>query len=206
MRDLIILGAGVHAQEMVEIVERVNRVRATWRLLGYIASEEKQLGQTLNGLPVLGGKGAIGAHPGADLVPDNSWPRTEPVPRERLVSLVDPSVFVSRTAKLGLGCVIYPGCYLGLNARLGDFCFCLSGSVVNHDVVIGDNVILASKVSLAGYVQVEADCYLGQACTVRQNLRIGRDSMIGMGAVVVRDVPPNSVMAGNPAKKLRDRK
>jgi len=205
MKDLIILGAGVHAQEMVEIVERVNRARATWRPLGYVASEEKHLGQTLNGLPVLGAREVIGAHPQADLVPDNSWPRTEPVPRQRLVSLVDPSAFVSRTAQIGAGCVIYPGCYVGLNARIGDYCFCLSGSVVNHDVVIGDNVVLASLVSLAGYVQVEADCYLGQACTVRQHLRIGRGSLIGMGAVVVRDVPARSVMAGNPARKLKDR-
>jgi acetyltransferase-like isoleucine patch superfamily enzyme len=36
-------------------------------------------------------------------------------------------------------------------------------------------------------------------------LRIGRDSLIGMGSVVVSNVPPNSVMVGNPAHKLRDR-
>jgi acetyltransferase-like isoleucine patch superfamily enzyme len=39
---------------------------------------------------------------------------------------------------------------------------------------------------------------------VRQNLRIGRDSLVGMGSVVIKDVPPSSVMAGNPARKLRD--
>ena len=46
----------------------------------------------------------------------------------------------------------------------------------------------------------------GTGCTVRQYLRIGKDSFIGMGAVVVRDVPPNAVMAGNPARKLKDRR
>mgnify|MGYP001570233007 CR=1 FL=1 len=46
---------------------------------------------------------------------------------------------------------------------------------------------------------------LGQGCAVRQHLRIGRNSMIGMGAVVIKDVPPNCVMAGNPARKLRDK-
>jgi acetyltransferase-like isoleucine patch superfamily enzyme len=52
---------------------------------------------------------------------------------------------------------------------------------------------------------VEAGCYLGQGCTVRQELRIGAGSLVGMGAVVVRDVPPGSVVAGNPARRLRDR-
>jgi acetyltransferase-like isoleucine patch superfamily enzyme len=54
-------------------------------------------------------------------------------------------------------------------------------------------------------VWVEDGCYLGQACAIKQYLRIGRGSLIGMGSVVVRDVPPNSVMVGNPARKLRDR-
>ena len=88
---------------------------------------------------------------------------------------------------------------------MGDFVFCLSGSVINHDNVIEDRVVFASGVALAGHVHVENGCYLGQSSTVRQFLTIGRGSMLGMGAVVVKDVPPNSVMAGNPARKLRDR-
>lgn len=63
---------------------------------------------------------------------------------------------------------------------------------------------MCSKVTLAGVVHVEADCYLGQSCTIRQHLRIGKKSLIGMGAVVVKDVPPNSVMVGNPARRIRD--
>lgn len=204
MQDLIILGATVHGQEMVEIVERVNAVRPTWNVLGYIAANEKALGKTPNGLPVLGGREALARYPKACLVPENNWPRSEPVPRERLVSLVDPAAFVSRTAQIGRGCVIYPGCFLGLNAKLGDYVFCLSGCTINHDDEIGDRVILASGATLAGYVTVEADCYLGQSCTVRQYLRVGRGSLVGMGAVVVKDVPPNSVMVGNPARRLKE--
>ena len=207
MRDLIILGTGVHAQEMAEIVERVNRAGPPWRLLGYITADEKAVGKELNGLRVLGTKERIADYPASFFVPDNSWRGAllAEVPRERYVSLVDPSVFVSRTAKLGVGCVFYPYCCVGLGARVGDFVFCLAGSVINHDDVIGDRCVFASGATLAGYVTVEEDCYLGQSCTVRQSLRVGRNSMVGMGAVVVRDVPPGCVMAGNPARKLKDR-
>jgi carbonic anhydrase/acetyltransferase-like protein (isoleucine patch superfamily) len=204
-RDLLILGVGVHAAEMAEIVERVNEVRPAWKLLGFIAPEAKHAGEQRNGYPVLGTLDQLALYPEACLVPDNEWPHTLPLPRERLVSLVDPSAFVSRTAHLGAGCVLYPHCFVGLNARLGERVFCLSGSVVNHDDMLEDRVILASGVRLAGSVHVEADCYLGQGCTVRQYVRIGRGSLIGMGAVVLNDVPPNSVIVGNPGRRLRDR-
>ncbi len=81
----------------------------------------------------------------------------------------------------------------------------LSGCIINHDDVLEDNVVCASGVTLAGAVHVESGVYLGQSCTVRQFLRIGRNSLVGMGAVVVKDVPPDCVMAGNPAFKLRDK-
>jgi acetyltransferase EpsM len=101
--------------------------------------------------------------------------------------------------------VIYPNCFVGANAVLGDQVFALSGSVVNHDDHLEDRVTLCSGVTLAGFVHVEEGAYLGQGCTIRQSLRIGRGSLVGMGSVVIAEVPPNCVVAGNPARKLRDR-
>lgn len=205
VRDLLILGVGVHAAEMVEIVERVNQAGLTWRLLGFIAAERKDVGEEQNGLPVLGTLDELNRYQEACLAPAFPWSRSLPVPRERLVSLVDPTVFVSRTARIGAGCVLYPHCFVGLNSHIGDHAFCLSGCLINHDTVLEEGVVLASGVCLAGSVHVEEDCYLGQACTVRQELTIGRGSLIGMGAVVVKDVPPNSVIMGNPGQRVRDR-
>jgi sugar O-acyltransferase (sialic acid O-acetyltransferase NeuD family) len=202
VRDLLILGVGVHAAEMAEIVERL---QPQWRLLGFLAQEGQPFGEPLNGYPVLGTLDRLPEYPDAGLVPAFPWPRSLPVPRERLVSLIDPTVFVSRTAAIGAGCVLYPHCFVGLNARIGDGAFCLSGCQINHDTVLEEGVVLASGASVAGSVHIEADCYLGQACTVRQELRIGKGSLIGMGAVVVKDVPPNSVIVGNPGQRVRDR-
>lgn len=205
MRDLLILGGGVHGAEMVEIVERINRVAPTWNLLGFIAHEDGLTGELRNGAPVLGGPGQLPEYPDAWLLPDYEWPRPCRLPIERLATLIDPSCFVSRTAQIGRGVIIYPNGFIGLNVHIGDYVLALSGCVINHDDVLEDRVTLASGVTLAGGVHVEEDCYLGQASTVRQLLRIGRNSLIGMGSVVVKEVQPNSVMAGNPAQRIKER-
>src|SRR5713101_5012215 len=129
VRDLLILGIGVHAAEMAEIVERMNGARPAWTLLGYIAAKEKSVGEQRNGYPILGTIDRLPDYPDACFALAFGWPPSLAVPRDRLVSLVDPSAFVSRTATIGAGCVLYPHCFVGLNARIGDHVFCLAGSV-----------------------------------------------------------------------------
>ena len=204
MDDLLILGTSPHAVEMADIVRRINRAENRWKLLGFVSTWGSGIGEELAGLPILGEE-TLETCPTALVVPEYDWPRKAAIPRDRLATIIDPSVFVSCTAQIGAGCVIYPNCYVGAHARIGDLLFCLSGSVINHNDVIEDRVTITSSVTIAGDVHVEADCYLGQACTVREMLRIGRGSLIGMGSVVIHNVAPNSVMVGNPAHRLRAR-
>lgn len=202
------LGTGVHCAEMAHIVERINRATPTWTILGHVAPAPTA-NKAFVGQPILGAAEDLAVllarHPNAALVADNEFPKVIAVPVERWATIVDPSCYIHPTATIGRGCVIYPSCFVGLNAVIGDRVFVLSGGIINHDDVLEERVVAASGVTLAGVVHVEADVYLGQSCTVRQHLRIGRNALIGMGAVVVKDVPPDSVMAGNPARKLRSK-
>lgn len=201
MQELLILGVWSHAREMARIAART--VEPGWKVVGFAAPPGQEAAGSIDGLPVLAWPAALEEYPAAGLVPDYGWPRRQDLPRERLISLVDPSTFVGPGVTLGAGCVVYPHCFLGAGARIGDLLFCLSHGAINHDDVLEDRVTLAAGVRLAGGVHVETGSYLGQGCLVRQNLRIGRDSLIGMGAVVVADVAPESVMIGNPARRLR---
>lgn len=208
MKNLIILGTGVHGAEMAHIVERINREQSTWNLLGHVAPGETT-DVAFAGNPILGTVSAfdelLASYPDAFVVADNEFPKDLPVPEKRLATLIDPSCYIHPTARIGRGCVVYPHCFVGLNARIGDRVFMLSGCTINHDDVLEDRAVAASGVTLAGYVHVEPDVYLGQRCTVRQYLRIGRNALIGMGAVVIKNVEPNHVMAGNPARTIKMR-
>jgi acetyltransferase EpsM len=204
-RELLILGTGPHALEMFAIVERLNRNCKTWNVVGFASSVQEQPGAQLGGLPLLILSEAVARFPAAYMVPEFEWPNKADLPADRLATLIDPTVFVAPTAKIGRGCVIYPQCFVGSYSHIGDFLFCLAGSIINHNDIIEDQVTLTSSVTIAGDVHIEAACYFGQSSTVRQMLRVGKGSLIGMGAVVLHDVPPNSVMVGNPARRLRVR-
>jgi acetyltransferase-like isoleucine patch superfamily enzyme len=73
--------------------------------------------------------------------------------------------------------------------------------------VIGDYVTFAPRVHCNGNVHIEDHAYIGTGAILRQGtpdkpLIIGRGAVVGMGAVVTKDVAPNTVVVGNPAKIL----
>lgn len=73
-------------------------------------------------------------------------------------------------------------------------------SHVGHDCVIGDRVILGNATHIAGHVTVEDQANISALCAVHQFCRIGRNTMIGGGSIVVQDIPPFMMAAGNHAR------
>jgi len=209
MEDLIILGSGVHACEIVEIIGRINAQHPTWDVLGFLSSDKSEVGKEKVGRPVLGTFEDISDYPQARFVVaevpnQGKFAKKLGLPSERFATIIDPTCFVSRTAKIGNGCVLYPRCYVGLETRIDDFVFSLSGTIINHHDVIEEGVCITSNVNLAGGVYVERDSYLGAGTMVRGEVRIGAEAYTGMGSVIIKDVAARTVVVGNPARKLRD--
>lgn len=207
MRELLILSVGPHACEMADLVAQINAIEPTWNVRGYLVPEAQA---AIVGTRPIAEHAVVGTYADLPQYPEAqlAWAfgcEFPGFPRERVATLVAPTAFITSTARIGVGCVIYPHCFVGHNARLGERVFLLAGSVINHDVVIEEDVTIATHVALAGSVHVEAGCYLGQSSSVRQLLRIGAGSLVGMGAIVVADVPPDSVVVGNPARQLHSR-
>ena len=74
---------------------------------------------------------------------------------------------------------------------------------IAHNVQIGENTMIAANAMIAGSAKIGKNCWLSPSCSIINQITIGDNCLIGIGAVVIKDVEPNSVMVGNPAKLLR---
>ena len=90
----------------------------------------------------------------------------------------------------------------GETTRIGADCLVMAYAHVAHNTIVGDKVILANGVQLAGYVTVEDWAIVGGLVPVHQFVRVGAHSMIGGGCRVPQDVLPFTRAAGQPLKPI----
>lgn len=88
----------------------------------------------------------------------------------------------------------------GFTTRIGSHCLFMAYSHVGHNCQLGDRVIIANAVQLAGYVVVDDWAIVGGGSVVHQFTRIGRHSMIGGGSRIPQDVAPFIKCAGSPPR------
>jgi serine O-acetyltransferase len=85
-----------------------------------------------------------------------------------------------------------------------------SGIVIHRDACIGRNVVIGQQVTIGGTGKsgrlpvIEDDVYLGAGCKILGDVIVGHNSVVGANAVVTKSVPPFCVVAGVPARILRE--
>ena len=114
------------------------------------------------------------------------------------------------TVDIGVGAVLCPFVTLTSNIHIGKHFHANLYSYVEHDCVIGDFVTFAPGVHCNGNVHIEDHAYIGTGAILRQGkpgepLIIGRGAVVGMGAVVTKNVAAGTTVVGNPARVLEPR-
>ena len=120
-----------------------------------------------------------------------------------IVSILHPAATVSSHSHLGTGSVVFANATVNVCARVGLGVIVNTGAVIEHDCMIGDFAHISPNAVLAGGVTLKELSWVGACASVRQLLEIGEAAVVGMGAVVTKNVSSGLVVAGNPAKALK---
>ena len=120
--------------------------------------------------------------------------------------------------KVGAFVEIQKNAVIGRNCKISSHTFICEGVTIEDDVFVGHNVTFINdkypRATSGGRLQTEADwkveptrvragASIGSSCTILSQVTIGRNSIIGAGSVVTRDIPDDVVAAGNPCRVLR---
>lgn len=202
MKDLIILGAGGTAFDLIDIALAMNKEKKQWNILGFLDDNPELLGKNIYGYKVLGtideSKNYTEAY-FASSIGDAYKPKLRkmvrnkvPFPNDRFASLIHPNTIISETAIIESGAVIYGNVTLSGMVHVGHDVFLCGNTFLGHECVIGNHCILSVGNYLASDVHVGNCCYMGVGISVRHQIQIGENCLIGMGTKVVKNVPPNS--------------
>ena len=116
------------------------------------------------------------------------------------LSVVHPTAYVSRTASLGVGCIVAPFATIGANARIGEHSVLTFYASVGHDAVVGRCCALSPHAVANGGSRIGDRVFVGSHAVINPLQTVANDAKIAAGAVVYRAVPARSLAAGNPAK------
>ena len=126
---------------------------------------------------------------------------------------------VGDNTKIGAFVEIQKNAFIGKNCKISSHTFICEGVTIEDNVFIGHNVAFINDsfpraTAKDGKLQTEADwkveptlvkkgASIGSGSTILSNVIIGENAIIGAGSVVTKNVPPDTIVAGNPAKTLR---
>ncbi len=209
--DIVLIGAGGHGKVVLDIVQ----CQKQHRIVGFVDADSSLHGTRIADVPVLGGinqlmklrsqkvRGAIVS------IGDNrirqQYAKEAADAGLELISPIHPDATVAATAKIGQNVVVCAGAIVCPDAIIGNGTIVNTGAIVDHECVIGESVHLCPASALAGRVRVDDLAFVGLGARVIQCVSIGARSIVGAGAVVIRDLPPDATAVGVPARIIQRR-
>jgi len=209
MRKLLITGAGGHGKVVAEVAQSMG----CWEMIAYLDDRHHELSM-YSSLPIIGSlndaEKFISEY--GDLavaIGDNSL-RLELVNKYQemgfnLPILIQSGTWVSPTAKIGDGSVIFAQTAINADANIGRGCIINTGATVDHDCIIQDGVHVCPGAHLGGGVKIGHHSFIGIGVNIIQQIEIGENVIIGAGSVVISNIENNKNFVGIPARELQDK-
>lgn len=211
MEDIYIFGAGGFGREVAWLVERINKIKPIWNLKGFIDDDESLWGALEDDYKVLGGSEYLKEVKNPWVVCAVGASKTRKAIIEKIQSfvkfatLIDPDAKISDRVEIGEGSIICAGNIITVDIAIGKHNIINLDCTIGHDAVLADYVTLYPSANISGCTDIGECCELGTGIQIIQGKKIGACSIVGAGAVVIRDIPENCTAVGNPAKPIKSK-
>lgn len=118
--------------------------------------------------------------------------------------LVHPAAVVSKYAQIGQGVIVHANSVVSPDVVIGDDSVISSNDMIAHGSRVEEHCFIASNVVLGAYVTMQDYAFIGSGATVISGKveTIGRNAIVGAGAVVTKTVASGVRVAGNPAREI----
>ncbi len=151
----------------------------------------------------------------AELIIDNHC-RNSAIPMldmKNLQARIEPGAIIREQVEIGKGAVIMMGAIINIGAVVGENTMIDMGAILGGRACVGKNCHIGAGAVLAGVIEpasatpviVEDNVLVGANAVVVEGVHIGENAVVAAGAVVLSDVPPNTVVAGMPARVIKEK-
>lgn len=211
MKNLVIAGAGGFGRELNQWVKDINRasnIGPVWRVRGFIDDNMDALKGVACDLEVVETIRDYQPRENEEVALAIANPST----KEKVVTelkargavfatIIHSSAKIGDFCTYGEGLVMYPDSGITVNVTIGDYVTILSAGI-GHDVVVGDYCTISSYCELMGGVWLGKRVYLGSHSSVIPGRRLGDDTYVAAGSMVMTNQHCGARVMGNPAKKM----
>lgn len=212
MKKLIFLGGSNAFNEIMAIINEINKKSMKYEVLGILDDNTSLHGTHIEGIPVLGSLldankysevsfvFAIGSYK-TRLIRPKIISKLN-ISEDRFETIIHPDSNIYPGAKIGNGCVIHAGTTICADAIVSDFSIITYDSVIAPKVFIKKYAIVTTKTVILTGAKIGYCAFIGVSSVIGEGVEIGDASVVIMGSVVFRGKGSRAVLQGNPAKML----
>lgn len=208
LKKIFIFGAGEGSQEIVKvIIDDINMVKPTWKILGFIDNDPKKVGTEILGYPVLDQSFGADSDEAFGICGTMNCELRRKITEDEiekkgfhLASLVHPSVIKPDDFESEPGLIMYPGVKTSYGAKLGKGVFINYNSMLGHHVSIDDYTFIAPSVTINAHCSVGKSSVIGSGATFVPGVSVGDNAVIGVNTTILSTVNSGTVVIDFPRK------
>ena len=209
MKNLIIIGAGSFGREIQAWLPNCSGFNTEWKFKGFLDNEYSRLDNYDRSNEILGLSNEyipveddVFLCSIADIDYKKRYVEYISSKNGRFINVIHNTSCVDPKVIIGSGVFVAPFCTISCDVKIGNHTLFNSYAAVGHDVKIGDYCHINSFVLLGGFAILSDGVTVHPNSVILPGKKVGENSIVGAGSIVIRNVPPHITVFGNPAKRL----